>query len=244
MDSVLLPKRVEDAYHICEKTSAPKFLGFLTPSETAVAENVLRRLHASYRFFGGFIGAERVILALLPSWCEDAPYPITPLTFKYRECDVLSHRDFLGSLMALGIARETIGDILVEKGRAVAFVSRDIVRFITENITKVGNVGVEISEGYHEPLPSMSERVQLTDTVASVRLDCIIAALCNQSRNSANERIVSGEISVNSVECTRPTRNILSGDIITVRHRGRFYIDSVDELSKKGRVILKYSKFI
>ncbi len=244
MDSELLPKRVEDAHRLCEKTSSPKFLGFLTPNEAAVAEGILCRLHARYQFFGGFHGAERVVLALLPAWCEEVAFPITALTFKYRECDNLSHRDFLGSLMALGIARETVGDILVESGRAVAFVSRDIVRFITDNITKVGSVGVTISEGYTEPLPSMGKKEQFTDTVASVRLDCIIASLCHESRNGANDKILSGEVSVNSVECAKPTRNIISGDIITVRHKGRYYIDSVDELSKKGRVILKYSKFI
>ncbi len=244
MDSLLLPKRVEDAYNICEKTCAPKFLGFLTPSEAAVAEGVLRQLHARYQFFGGFHGAERLVLALLPDWCEDTPFPITALTFKYRERDTLTHRDFLGSLMALGIARETVGDILVESGRAVAFVSTDIVRFITENIVKIGNVGVTVSEGYFEPLPSMGKKEQFADTVASARLDCIIASLCHESRNGANARILSGEVSVNSVECGKPTRNIISGDIITVRHKGRYYIDSVDELSKKGRVILKYSKFI
>ena len=70
MDSELLPCRVRDAYNICEKTNAPKFLGFLKPEEAAVATGALKPLGASFEFFGGYDGAERVMLALKPDWCE------------------------------------------------------------------------------------------------------------------------------------------------------------------------------
>ncbi len=244
MDSELLPARIADAQSLCTKTSSPKFLGFLTPAETAAAVDCLKNADCSYRFFGGYDGAERVILALLPDWCDEVQFPIIPFTFKYRECDTLTHRDFLGALMALGITRESVGDILVERGRAVAFISRDISKYVASQTQKVGSVGVNVTEGCTFPLPSMSKKAAFTDTVASLRLDGVVAALCGFSRNAAAEHIQNGEVSVNSVCCQKTTRVVAAGDVITVRHKGRFEIDNTDQLSKKGRIILKYNKYI
>lgn len=243
MDSQLLFARARDLRSLCKKTSSVKFLGFLTPAETAEVIKLFNNSPANYRLWGGYEGAERIIFAFLPDWCEDVSFPITALTFNYRVCDKLTHRDFLGSLMALGIARETVGDILVESGRAVAFVTQEIAPYISSQIQKVGNIGVQMSEGFSLPLPMVSKLISCTCTVASVRLDCVVASLCSFSRNDANDSILNGEVSINSVCCQKGTRSVKTGDIIAVRHKGRFIIDSTDGLSKKGRIILKYSKF-
>lgn len=244
MDSELLPCRVRDAYNICEKTNAPKFLGFLKPEEAAVAVDVLKPLGASFEFFGGYEGAERVMLALKPDWCEGPQYPISSFTFKYRVGDTLCHRDFLGSLMALGITRESVGDILVGEGRAVVFVTNEIARFVSTQLEKIGRVGVEITEGYLPPLPTLSQKLALSDTVASMRLDCVVAALGGFSRSVACEKIERGEVSVNSVCCDKASKVVASGDKVTVKHKGRFEIASADSYSKKGRIILKYYKYV
>ena len=66
---------------------------------------------------------------------------------------MLSHRDILGSLMALGIKRETVGDILIEEGRAVVFVCGDVKEYILNQVEKIGRVGVDMTEGCSFPLP-------------------------------------------------------------------------------------------
>ena len=243
MDSELLLARVKDLSNLCEKTVTPKFLGFLTPSQAAVVQNQLGK-NIRYEFFGGYNGAERTILCFLPDWCEEPVYPISALTFCYRKCDTLTHRDFLGALMALGITREKVGDILVEDGRAVVFVHNDMVKFVSSQIVKIGNVGVTVTEGFVGTLPTCSKKQEFTTTVASTRIDCVVASICNISRSDATARIADGFVSINSITCEKSTRTTNEGDIVTVRQKGRFEITSCDGLSKKGRIILKYNKYV
>lgn len=243
MDIKLLPARIDDLKALCEKSNSPKFIGFLTAEEAAVA---VKQFEARDRYsaFGGYEGAERVMIGVLPEWCEEAVFPIKAITFAYRGCDRLSHRDFLGALMALGINRETVGDILIEDGRAVAFVSDDVSRFVFSQIEKIGNVGVALTEGYICPLPNLGKKESFSVTVASTRLDCVIAAICGMSRGQASDKIADGLVLVNSLCVTKSTVNIKAGDKITVRKRGKFEITSCDEFSKKGRIILKYDKYV
>lgn len=243
MDSELLPARIKDLICLCEKTSNLKFLGFLTPDEAAVAVKQFKQKD-DYRLFGGYVGAERTVLAILPEWCDTPVYPITAFTFTYRKCDQLTHRDFLGALMALGITRETVGDILVEEGRAVVFVLSEMSEFISSQIEKVGRVGVKISKGFREPLPSLGKKQTFSTTVASTRIDCIVAALCGFSRKEACEKIYDGLVSVNSLCCQKTTQTVNSGSTVTVRQKGRFDIVDCNEYSKKGRIILRYNRYI
>ncbi len=243
MDINLLPSRIEDLKQQCGKTSAPKFLGFLTASELAVALNCLKNC-SGYAFCGGYDGAERTVLAFLPDWCEQPQYPISAFTFTYRACDSLTHRDFLGALMALGIARETVGDILVGEGKAVVFVLSDVAKFVLTQIDKIGNVGVKITQGFSEPLPQNSKKQSFTTTVASTRLDCVVSALCGISRKEASNKISDGFVAVNSVCILKPTANVSADSKVAVRQSGKFEITSCDEYSKKGRIILKYNKYV
>lgn len=246
MDLKLLPSRVSDAIRLCDSTAFPKFIGFLTPEEAALAEAVARKQNADYVFFGGYEAAERVFFGAFPDWCNSREeyFPIKPITFKYRESDRLSHRSFLGTFMSLGLARETVGDILVGQGRTVAFFSEDIADFVFSQIEKISNVGVRLEYGYKEPLPTMSGFEEMTDTVASGRLDCVVASLVRSSRGVASELIADGLVSVNSVCCQKTVKAVTSGDKITVRGKGKFIIDSIDTRSKKDRLILKAKKYI
>lgn len=243
MDINLLSARIKDLKELCQKTNSPKFIGFLTAEETATALKQLS-LSDKYSIFGGYDGAERTVLAVLPDWCEETVFPITAITFAYRKNDSLTHRDFLGALMSLGVARETIGDILIEEGRAVTFVLNDVSKFVLTQIDKVGNVGVTLSGGYFEPLPQVSQKQSLSASVASVRLDCVVAAVCNLSRKQASQKIADGFVSVNSICVTKATINLRRGDKLTIRQKGKFQIVACDEYSKKGRMILKYDKYV
>ena len=243
MDIKLLPARIDDLKQLCAKTNSPKFIGFLTADELAVA---VRQFKAGEKYcsFGGYDGAERTMLAVLPDWCDEPVFPLEAITFTYRGCDRLAHRDFLGALMALGITRETVGDILIEDGRAVVFAAVDVAKFILTQIDKVGNVGVALSEGFSAPLPQISKKQTFTVTVASTRLDCVVAALCGVSRKTAAEKIADGDVAINSASVTKPTANVAAENKITVRHKGKFDIVSCDSYSKKGRIILKYDKYL
>lgn len=244
MDTEILRARLFDTVNITLKNSRPKYIGFLTLSERAFAENELKNTDCRISFYGGYPDAERVMLGCFPDWMDSDEFPVKAITFEYRKCDSLSHRDFLGALMSLGIERETVGDILVEPGRAVVFVCDELYSYIKTQIIKIGNVGVAVYDGFEEPLPQGDILAEFTETVSSERIDCVIAALCGFSRTKAAELLNSGLVTVNSVIITKPTRSVAENDVISVRSKGRFIIVSLDGRTKKGRIILKYKKHI
>ena len=133
METELFKARLKDTADICAKTSKPKYLGFLSAAEAVLAGQTLKNADCRTSFYGGYETAERVMLGCFPDWLEEDSFPISALTFKFRENDTLYHRDFLGSLMALGIKRETVGDILTEQGRAVIFVTDEICDYIKKS---------------------------------------------------------------------------------------------------------------
>lgn len=244
METDLLKDRVFDTADIAERSARPKFLGFLSPEQAILAEKLLSTRGVKYGFFGGFSEAQRVMLCCLPDWAEEADYPITPITATYRKSDTLSHRDFLGSLMAIGLKRETVGDILIEEGRAVIFVCAETADYILGQIEKIGRVGVTLESGFKLPLPNAGVLKEFSETVSSPRLDCIVSALANISRGKAAEKIEQALVSVNSVTIEKVTAHINNGDIIAVRGSGKFIIDSLDERTRKDRIILKYRKYV
>ena len=122
-DDKLFRSQIDDAIVLCEKRQKPYFFSFLTERKQAVARQYMDSIHfPNYRFFGGYDDCERAVLGL---WFYDeiVEYPVSALEITYRKADKLTHRDFLGALMNLGIERECLGDILVEGSSCLFFCS-------------------------------------------------------------------------------------------------------------------------
>ncbi len=243
METEILKARIDDTAEISRRTNRPKFLGFLSKEEAVFAEKSLSKTDVKFAFGGGYSDAERVILGCFPDYIEEYVFPITAVTFVYRKTDVLRHRDFLGSLMGLGLKREAVGDILIEDGRAVAFVSDEVAGYITSQLEKVGRTGVKITLGCDSLLPQKDSMTEHSVTVASERLDCVVSALAGVSRNTAAELISQGLVSVNSAVCEKQTKTVFESDAVTVRGKGKFIIDSIDGRTRKNRIVLKYKKY-
>lgn len=238
-EHTFLLARVKDAIELSQSRNVPRFIGFLNEVQARYVADYAKSAHAKHCFFGGYDGAERTVFCALPDWADDSvEFPIAGVTVTYRKIDKLTHRDFLGTLMSFGITRESVGDILVEEGRAVLFVHQDILRYVTTQLEKVGGVGVVVTLGFQQPLPCVDDFKEIRTTVASARLDAIVAHLVGISRDKSVELVQSGRVFVNQIECQNPSKRILSGDHITIRQKGKFIIDSVDETTKKGRIIL------
>lgn len=245
MDSEFIFARVEDLFQLSATHNKAKFLGFLSKEEAVSVKKFIysRRSQIKYSFFGGYESAQRVFLACYPEWLEVPDFPITAVTVNFRKTDKLRHRDFLGSLMALGIKREAVGDILIDVGRAVIFLSSDIEDYVVQNLNTVGRIGVLPTVGYDFPLPETESLFEKTVTVASLRIDCVVSACANCSRNTANGFIENGFVSINSVICQKNTKLITSGDVISIRHKGKFEIISSDKKTKKERTVLVYRSY-
>ena len=235
----LIIARAEDTIKRCCTKNIPAFFGFLNEHECSIVQLYAKNKHCRFLLFGGYEGAERVIFAALPDWAEDTQFPITALTFEYKKEYSLNHRDFLGSLMALGITREKIGDIVVGEGRTVVFIHDDIAGFVVSQITKIGRVGVKITTGAPYDIQVDNKYEIITKTIASARLDCIVAAITNNSRTAATELIISGNVFTSGVENRSVSYTVKEGETLSVRKHGKYIIDSGANLTKKGRLRLE-----
>ncbi|MBO5937870.1 MAG: hypothetical protein J6Q82_00015 [Clostridia bacterium] len=235
---------------------------FFSPREQYFAEHHLARRGVSLVSFGGVRGAERKRIYLLPDYMEadgdDLPEvlasygfssEISALLVKGSGYRTLTHRDFLGSLLGLGLERTVIGDILPygENGSsAVVLCESGILPFLEAHLERVGNDKVRLSVVGEETLSALSavpRTSPISDTVASARLDCVVASLCRLSREKARECVLAELVELN-FECEdRPDRTVEAPAILSVRGVGRFRVLSLSDLTKKGRLRLLAEKY-
>lgn len=248
MDTHTLSARFDDAVKLCKNRDIPKFLGFLSETDAGYLGLLAKKNNINVCFYGGYLGAERTYAGFMPDrLCEDdnmGLFPISAVTFTFRKGDTLTHRDVLGALMALGIERDTIGDILIEPGRAVVFLNSKMADFVKLNVSKIGRVGVTAEIGYTDPLPNKSELKEITLTLASQRIDAVVAGLACVSRATACELIESGMVVLNSATVEKITTQVPCGSVISIRRYGKFNIIEIGGTTKKGRTIIKATKYI
>ena len=245
-DSKYFTAMIEDAAELCMRRGRPVFTDFLTEAEQTEAEAVMKRSDAHYLFWGGYDSAERRMLGVFLPY--DAPdtelFPLDPVTASFRSSESVDHRSVLGTLMAQGIERSCVGDILIEGGRCVFFCRNTITAALLNDIAKIGGVGVKLSRGCTAPLPAAHGFRPINTTVASARLDCVAAALAGTGRANAAQLIEAGEVLINSVICKKVSHTVHPGDKITVRGTGKFIIDEIENVTRKGRLILSARKYV
>ena len=240
-----LKARLFDSIRQVLNRNVPKFVGFLDEWGAAVGVQAAKNSRVRYMLYGGYEGAERVFFGAFPDWCEPLPeqFPVVKLKIVNKGNRILSHRDILGALMSQGIERDTVGDILLNEKNSIAFVSATVAEHIIANVSKIADCGVEIMVDESDYLPWSNSFTELTDTVASLRIDCAVAAIAGVSRGKATEFIESGMVAVNGLEMIKVSREISVGDVLTIRKKGRFIIDNAEDVTKKGRIVLKYRKY-
>ena len=179
-DRLLLAK-LWDKINAGVRKNIPANTCFLAPRELELAGFLFGNLPGLYRF-GGYEDAERKMLVYLPDYLEESALyeddsPLCCLEASFFEADKLSHRDFLGALMGAGIARETVGDICVEPGRCLFFVTAEIAPYVLDNLREAGRTKLHLKQlpllGLSMPEPEFQE---IRDTMASIRLDSVIAS--------------------------------------------------------------------
>ena len=237
-----LRSRIEDVIHLCDKRGVPCFFGFLDLREQADAKCLLRQLvpEEQVAFYGGYPDAERTFLSISPLYylATSEDYPFCRIAFRYRAQRQLTHRDVLGTLMSLGIRRDAIGDILCGDGISVVFVREEIAAFVCDQVDRIGGEGVTVIADYDGELPISVEYEPLYETVASPRLDSVIKALIRTSREQAAEWIRVGAVSINHQPVDSVSKTVTDGDILSVRGYGRYYVDQIGPMTKKGRLAL------
>ncbi len=200
--------------------------------------------------FGGYPEAERQMLVYLPDYLDrcvltEDDSPVACLRATFYEGDSPTHRDFLGALMGLGIARESVGDICVNKGSCDFFVAREVAPFLLQNFTGAGRTklrleAVSISQA-KIPEP---ETIQIKDTLASLRLDSVIAAGFRIGRSLAGQYICAGKAAINGLPCEKPDKSVEEGANISVRGLGKIKLTAVNGQTKKGRISVVIDRYV
>lgn len=147
-------------------------------------------------------------------------------------------------MLHAGIERSALGDLLIEEGRCVFFCRSEISGFLLSQVTKIGGVGVELSQGFESPLPCAHHFEDWTSVIASARLDCAVAAVTSTSREKAAQLVRAGLVQLNHETVSSVSESVGEGDKLSVRGKGRFVLDQLGPFTKKGRLMIRGRKYL
>lgn len=250
-DQVLLAK-VLDKMQAGERRNIPVSTNFLTGREQLLAKELLRQAGiAGVHAFGGVPDPERSVLCYVPEYYDATEFlyspegPVAALRAEISSYDSLTHRDFLGSILAQGIKREILGDIYVSEQHCDFLVTREMSDYLSRNVVSVGRAKVSVHEIALSEISVPEKRTKvIRDTVASLRLDSVMASGFQIGRSKAQTFISAGKTEVNHLPYTKADRLIEAGDVISVRGLGKVRVSEVGGLTKKGRIGITLEKYI
>lgn len=250
IEDKLFVSKVLDKAEKCEKVDKLIHTDFIDPHQKKLIQNILSQIKGlNFIFSGGFDGAERVVLFFCPDFIlpEESNYEeiFKVLCINVKGKESLTHRDFLGSLMGLGIKREKIGDIVIKEDGCRIVVLIEIADFIIYNLSKVGNSKVSIDVvGLDNIKSTQTDVKEVNSTIASLRLDCVASAGFGISRTKIAEYIKSDKVNLNWDPTDDPTKTVKQGDTISLRGKGRIVLETVGRVTKKGRIGIVLKKYI
>ena len=235
----------------CEKRNIVTSSSFLTESERARVDMLLRGLgFGRFFFWGGYEDAERTSAVFLPDYIEEVDNESADITFvsitvdKFNKNDAeFSHRDILGSLMGLGIERESVGDITAKGGEGYFVIKKSVLPFVLDSLGKIGRYPVEVRERPDMIFERKDDFEENTDTVASMRLDGIVASVFSLSRSVASDKISAGLVQVNGLTSKKCDFDVKEGDKISLKGSGKVVLLKTDGISRKGRIRIVYRKY-
>ena len=236
-NETLLKKRLAELSHRAFERGYTTYSAFLNLQEISILKSL--KLNSKYSLFGGYENADRCVAAFTNE--EIYSYPIVcikiePLQQKFS--DKLTHRDFLGALMNLGIEREMLGDIKILNNEGYLFCLDKISQYIVDNLSSIKHTSVkckiidDIPELFNQ-IPDEEEYI-----VSSLRIDTVVSAVFKMSRNSASQLINQEKIFINSKTVYKDSIQLKEDDVVSVRGYGKFiYSQTVNETRKHKMVV-------
>lgn len=246
-------KRMGELADMADRQYRPVFTEFLTLYENSMILSKRDKLApVSIRSWGGYEEAERRLLCFSPEdVCpdrEDFPLACIHIRPKSRKfSDDLSHRDFLGAVLNLGIDRNRTGDILVKENDAWMFCDVEIAEFIKDHLERVRHTAIicEVVMPDRVPPETFRPKVQIVKGfVSSLRLDAVIAVAFHSSRSSIAEYIRAEKVFINGRLTAENSTKIQENDLISVRGMGKFRYIGTEGESKKGRLAVRIERYI
>lgn len=241
-------KDIENAFRIVKEKNIKWLSDFIDPTQAVLFANIVNK-HQNLKvtFAGGFTTAERQRVLIVDNNFEVdiTDYLLRALVVKVNtDTHELKHGDFLGAILGLGIKREKLGDIFLKDKICYLIADAKIARYILDNLLVVGKYKTTVKDIDFKQLPDNSpELIEITQTVASLRLDSIIKTAWPMARSKAVDLIKAGATKLNWSVTEQPAKNVAVGDVISVRGKGRIKILEVKQLNKKGRTPVVIGKY-
>lgn len=240
-----LKSRLKDLADRSYRQNIYCFSGFLGLSEQDLFWSMEKELHyCSYELWGGYEGAERKIVRFgsKQELGYEEEYPIVcihikPLQAKFAE--PLSHRDFLGALMNLGIERSTLGDIRVGEKEAYLYCLSNMAEYICEHLDKVRHTSMKCTVVTETADIPREEPRELEVQLPSLRIDACLAKVYQQSRGEILELFRSGRVYVDGRLCENNSRLLKGGETVNLRGYGKFIFTGEQRETRKGKLSVK-----
>lgn len=247
-EDTMLEKRLIELSKTAYHRDIVTFSDFLNLNELHILHSVPKNLFSSqYETFGGYEYAERQMVAFLPGALSYAvTYPIqalriAPVHTKFAEN--LTHRDYLGAVLNLGIDRSKIGDLALQDGKCLIFCRDTIADYIAEQLVRVRHTVVTAEKMEPEEFSYQPELQEMSGTVSSVRLDSVLAIGFPLSRSKLVGYIEGGKVYVNGKLITSNGYHLKENDIISVRGMGRIIYSGILSETRKGRYFVRIYKY-
>lgn len=276
----LIKRRLLDADRAAYGRNILKVCGFLSLEEQSIYHSLEREFMSTQHFLsGGTEDADRAAALFLPDYMDRAAAEneaicavvIEPANRRF--ADELTHRDYLGALMNLGIERECIGDIMVKHARsetagradeaagqkskitgdtgasAVIFVLREMAEYVCRELTRVKHTVVEcrqleLDEYRASGAAFIQEYEELKVNIASERIDAVTAAVYRVSRQKAADVIAAERVFINGRVVSSAGKTLKEGDRVSVRGTGKYIFDGINGTSRKGRLYADIRKYL
>ena len=242
MEKTELQKRAEDLAERCAMRGVVTNTGFLSPAEQQELSYMSLPQGAAKKLFGGGPGCERAVLFLLPEWEDvesfDGDGELCAVHYK-SYFGAPGHRDYLGTILALGIRRDRVGDIRLSGEDAWVFCMKSVIPVLIGDLTRAGRYTVKGEACPLSAVPALQREVRsVRFTVKSPRLDAVLGDLFGLSRANAADDIREGLVSLNYAECFRTDAPIREGDVLSLKGKGKGQIVEIGGTTKKDRIFV------
>ena len=230
-------KRLRELALRAAHTGNCAYTRFLEPSAETLCRAAANAAGCKVAFAGGYDDAERRIAGFYAGEEDALRFPIRRFLLSWNaRYGSPGHRDILGALMGLGIERETLGDIALLSEGALVFVHADMADYVLGNLESCGRVKVRVSPCGEDVVPPQPAGTLFYRTVPSERLDAVLAAAYDLSRQEAQSLVRAELVKVNHVVETRGDSRLAEGDLVSARGLGRFRLREIAGVTRKGRV--------
>ena len=239
--------KVIDKANSCLKNYDIKATEFLNPFEVKNAIDILNsESDLKYKVDGGYENAERQLIYIFPYYIEedDVESDLRVIqiegNFKFK---AISHRDYLGAVLGLGIRRNKIGDLLLKENVCYLTVCEEIEEFLVNNLNSIGKSPCKVTvveDNFEELVPNFKEEIIL---VQSLRIDSIVSKLIRASRNRAQTMIEEGMVLLDYNRVKDKSREVKNQERITISGHGKYVLDKIIGNSKSGKFKVLVKKY-